>query len=176
MYICENYQAGKKQWRNQNIWGRVYSPTTGKITLQEKMALLFPPPFQYFFSVIMNKLLPTMFCNDSWRVLIGYSNIRTLVLPLLGSLKKRSALLFIANSFFPTVSTFICYWVTVFGGNLFHKLVFVVLTIAMSVKDWLFLVYTGSAWHWLVTGFIPKIYRKAAKIHKELWLSQILQP
>lgn len=75
-----------------------YNPNKGKITLQQKLTLPFPLSFPYL--VVVNKLLPRTFSNDSWRVMVGYPSIRTLLPSLLVSLKKSLALLFVTNLFF----------------------------------------------------------------------------
>lgn len=88
-----------------------YNPNKGKITLQQKLILPFSSSLLLLCLVIVDKLLPTTFSNDSWRVLIGSPSIRTLLPSLLVSLKKRLAL-FITNLFFlhQSLSLFATEW------------------------------------------------------------------
>lgn len=120
----------------------------------------------------MNKPLPKTVSIDSRRGMLGYPAIRTLLPSVLLSLKKRLTLLFITNLFFfhQSLSLFDTDWQSlevICSTKLICAPGNCCVYVGLPVPD----IHRCTAqfvtiWEW---GFIPKIHKKATKIHKELW-------
>lgn len=119
---------------NLNKWKIILPHTHTKLTF------FF---FSLLYLVLRNKLLLTTFSNNYGGVMLGYPDKRTSLPSLLVASKVSTAPSNTSFFFFFFGCVLTWYWVAVFWGNLFHKLMIVLLATSLSVQGY-------SSWYIMI--------------------------